>query len=154
MPGVEEQGFLGAIEENPQDVATRLAYADWLEEHQRSYEAMLQRVEAGVSEARYKVRRKSDGLFSEGGSSNVQFSSGGAEWKKASSVRAHLTQNAPGKLYGGNTPWEDVEVVVYEVRTHFIGTLPYSFKQPEKSWRWRTIIVHEPQGPTDDSPAR
>jgi uncharacterized protein (TIGR02996 family) len=33
MPGVEEQGFLGAIEENPQDVATRLAYADWLEEH-------------------------------------------------------------------------------------------------------------------------
>src|SRR5262245_10200245 len=154
MPGVEEKGFLQSIEEDPEDVATRLAYADWLEEHQRSYEAMLQRVEAGVSEARYKVRRKSDGLFSEGGASNVQFSSNGAEWKKVSSVRAHLSQNAPQGLYGGNTPWDDVEIVVYEVRTHLIGTLPYSFKQPEKFWRSRTVLVHEPQPPTEDSPAR
>jgi hypothetical protein len=114
---------------------------------------MRQRVEAGVSEARYKVRRKSDGLFSEGGARNVQWSTGGAEWKKVSSVRAHLSQSAPGDLYGGNTPWDDVEVVVYEVRTLFIGTLPYSFKQPEQTWRWMSVIVHEPQVRTEDSPA-
>jgi uncharacterized protein (TIGR02996 family) len=37
----EESGFLLAIEKAPTDVAARGAYADWLDEHGRPYEALL-----------------------------------------------------------------------------------------------------------------
>jgi uncharacterized protein (TIGR02996 family) len=149
MATTEEHGFLTAIEENPGDVTSRLAYADWLEEHDRRYEAMLQRVQAGVSEVRYLVRRKSDGLISEGGERHVQWTTKGKEWKKASSARAHLAASAQKSHYGG-TPWSDVEIVVYEVRTQLIGTLPYT-RQPGRSLGTMSIILHEPTPASDEN---
>ena len=62
----EEKGFLSALKKDPNDATARGAYADWLDEHGRAHEAMLQRASAGLSEIRYKIRRTSDGLFSEG----------------------------------------------------------------------------------------
>ena len=38
----EERGFLDAIKTNPDDVTARGAYADWLDEHDRHHDAMLQ----------------------------------------------------------------------------------------------------------------
>ena len=149
MANAEEQGFLKALEEKPDDVATRLAYADWLEEHDRPYRAMLQRVQAGVSQVRYKVRRKSDGLFADSGERHVQWSAGGKEWERLSSVRAHLAAGSYNERYGMNTPWDDVEIVALEVRIHVVGTLPFSFGEKTGRGRWgrqrKKVIITEPE---------
>src|SRR5262245_21479473 len=116
----EERGFLKAIEENPNDTASRLAYADWLEEKTRPYEALFQRIKAGVSEARYKVRRKSDGLFSD---ARRGWSNKGAKWNRLDEVRGHFAFEASHPRYNGDTPWEDVEVVVFEVRVQVVTAL-------------------------------
>jgi uncharacterized protein (TIGR02996 family) len=145
---VEEQGFLRALQENPTEVATRLAYADWLEEHGRPYRAMLQRVEAGVSQVRYKIRRKSDGLFADSGERHVNWSVGGKEWERLSSVRAHLAAGSYNDQYGCNTPWDDVEIVAIEVRFHIVGTVPFAFGEKVGRGRWggerKKVIITEP----------
>src|SRR5262245_48376819 len=41
----DESHFLAAIEQQPDDRATRLVYADWLEEHSQSQRAELVRLE-------------------------------------------------------------------------------------------------------------
>jgi uncharacterized protein (TIGR02996 family) len=120
----EEQGLLQAIKENPNDVPTLLAYADWLEEHDRPYRAMMQRVQAGVSQVRYKVRRKSDGLFA-GSGEYVKWSAEGKEWDKLSSVRGHLAANSYRDKYGG-VPWGDVEIAVFEIRVQDVGALTFT----------------------------
>ncbi|MBN9122424.1 MAG: TIGR02996 domain-containing protein, partial [Planctomycetes bacterium] len=61
----EERGFVLALKKDPTDATARGAYADWLDEHGRHYDAVLQREAAGLSELRFKVRRKSGGPFSE-----------------------------------------------------------------------------------------
>ncbi len=145
MANEEEWGFLQPLENNAADPTTRLAYADWLEEHDRPYRAMVQRVQAGVSEARFKVRRASDGLFSEGGERHVQWSARGVEWERLSSVRAHLAAGSHNKLYGHNTPWADVEIVVFEVRVRPVGTLPFSFGEAVGRLRKRRkVVIVEP----------
>src|SRR5215468_8008386 len=111
MPDAEERGFLAALKENAKDVTTRLAYADWLEEHDRPYEAMLQRVKAGVSEARFKIRRKSDGLFAD---EHGRWTGKGKEWRQLNGVESALFHNS-GQQFKG-VDWEDVEVVVFEIR--------------------------------------
>jgi uncharacterized protein (TIGR02996 family) len=141
----EESGFLKALDEHPDDVPTRLAYADWLEEHDRSYPAMLQRVQAGVSEVRYKVRRKSDGLFAESGERHVQWSEKGKEWGKLSSVRSHLAVNSHKTLYGDNTPWHDIEIVAFEVRIHVVGTVPFVLGEETGRRRSRKVVITEPE---------
>jgi uncharacterized protein (TIGR02996 family) len=148
VANAEEQGFLQALQENPTDVATRLAYADWLEEHDRPYRAMLQRVEAGVSRVRYKIRRKSDGLFADSGERRVKWSVGGKEWERLSSVRAHLAAGSYNDQYGRNTPWGDVEIVAIEVRIHIVGTVPFAFGEGTgRGWRGKErkkVIITEP----------
>jgi uncharacterized protein (TIGR02996 family) len=37
----EEAGFLITLKQNPDDATARSAYADWLDEHDRPYEALL-----------------------------------------------------------------------------------------------------------------
>jgi uncharacterized protein (TIGR02996 family) len=37
----DERGFLDAIKKYPDDATARLVYADWLDEHDRPYEAIL-----------------------------------------------------------------------------------------------------------------
>ena len=143
MTNAEEQGFLDALSENANDRLSRLAFADWLEEHRRPYEAMLQRIEAGVSEGRYKVRRRSDGLFSEGGEKDVEWSPKGKEWKQRAHARAHRTALSHKPRYGDNTAWEDVEIAVFEVRVQPVCALAFS-RQPGP-WR-RAVVVHEPIG--------
>ena len=145
MTTAEEQGFLDALNEKPNDRLSRLAFADWLEEHDRPYEAMLQRIEAGVSEGRYKVRRRSDGLFSEGGEKDVEWSQKGKEWKQLAHLRAHLTALSHKPLYGENTPWEDVEIAVFEVRVQPVCSLAFSRQHSPYGWR-KAVVVHEPIG--------
>ena len=122
----EERAFLKSLEDDPADTTTRAAYADWLDEHNRPYEAAVQRGHAGLSEVLFKVRRKSDGLFSEGrppSSHTIKWSAKGKPWRRAMDVRAHML-NLPDRTTYGGTPWDDVEVVMQEVRVVFAVTLP------------------------------
>jgi uncharacterized protein (TIGR02996 family) len=136
----EERGFLAALKQDAKDVTSRLAYADWLEEHDRPYEAMLQRVKAGVSETRFKVRRKSDGLFFDG---KGGWSAKGKDWKQLGHVRAHFTQESFAPRYYG-TSWDDLEVVVFEVRVRPVINLTVT-QQPKERYG-RVVTVHEPKG--------
>src|SRR3954470_19625319 len=87
----DEKGFLHALEQNPDDTTARAAYADWLEKHGRRYEAILQRGRAGVSEVYFKLRRKSDGLFSDCNTHKPDgWSATGKMWRELSGLRAHL----------------------------------------------------------------
>jgi uncharacterized protein (TIGR02996 family) len=140
MPDAEERGFLDALKEDAKDVTTRLAYADWLEEHDRKYEAMLQRVKAGVSEARFKIRRKSDGLYYD---ANGGWSAKGKDWKQLSHVRAHFTGESYAPRYYG-TEWDDLEVVVYEIRVRPVTALAVT--QGPRQTYGRVVTVHEPTG--------
>lgn len=135
----EERGFESAIRENPKDVATRLAYADWLEEQGRPYDALLQRVKGGISEARYRIRRKSDGLFSTGWP--IQWTAKGKDWKRLGDVRTHFTGCSYYDEYA-DTPWSDIEVVVYEVRVQLAASLPVL---REKLGGRAEVIVQEPE---------
>src|SRR5262245_40289664 len=139
MPTNEERGFQRAIRENPKDVASYLAYDDWLEEQGRPYDALKQRVKAGVSETRYKIRRKSDGMYSDGGWP-IGWSETGKNWRRLGDVRGHFTACYYKDDYAG-TPWSDIEVVVYEVRVQPVVGLPVS----KRKGQWREeIVVHEP----------
>jgi uncharacterized protein (TIGR02996 family) len=141
----EERAFLKALKEAPGDAATLLAYADWLEEHDRPYRAMMQRVRAGVSQGRYKLRRKSDGLFAQGRPGRVKWSAQGKEWDKLTSLRAHLGVASPHETYGG-TPWEDVEIAVYEVRVQFVQALAVSLEGEIRPYgQQRKVNVAEPE---------
>ena len=146
----EEAAFLKAIKKNPDDATTRGAYADWLDEHGRPYEALLQRDAAGISEAWFKLRRKSDGLFSEGlipSRPNIRWSAKGKMWRKLSDLRSHLVGLRRHAKYGDVTPWEELEVVVIEIRLAVTATLPVQVTHPEAgSWSSRTITVIEPLG--------
>jgi uncharacterized protein (TIGR02996 family) len=158
MTTTAERGFLKAIKENPDDKTTRLVYADWLEEHGRLHEALQQRVKAGVSEVRYKLRRKSDGLFSEGADWRVAWSAQGRAWSHLGHLKAHLTTLARQDSYGG-TPWGDLEVVVFEVRTQPVAVLPVSFSE-NPPYQRRAVI--DPAGgstaaaaaPAEEKPKR
>ena len=59
----------------------------------------------------YKIRRKSDGLFSGGGTSWVRFSKKGKIWKQQNHLTSHLNQidNTTRQAY------DDCEIVCYEV---------------------------------------
>jgi uncharacterized protein (TIGR02996 family) len=126
----DERGFLDAIEKNPDDTTARVAYADWLDEHDRPYDAVLQRERAGVAEVRYKVRRKSDGLFACGRSSNNWpdlpkfWSHQGKMWRKLSQLQQHIRRDRGRSRKYGGTPWSDVEIAVVELRPVVVATLP------------------------------
>jgi uncharacterized protein (TIGR02996 family) len=112
---VEERGFLAALKQNARDAATRLAYADWLEDQGRPLDALQQRAKAGVSQVRYSIRRKSDGLISDaaGGWGVV-----GRQWVKLGDVRLHLLYRSRQDKYNGDTEWADVEIILSEIRVH------------------------------------
>ena len=151
MSSAEERGLLKAIEENPNDVAARLAYADWLEEHDRPYRAMMQRVEAGVSQVRYKVRRKTDGKFA-GSGEYIEWSEGGKEWERLSSVRGHLAANSYKENYG-SVPWKDVEIAVFEIRVQLVQALTFTLTGEggtvNQGYRYyrrrRSVTINEPE---------
>jgi uncharacterized protein (TIGR02996 family) len=140
MPDAEERGFLDALKEDAKDVTTRLAYADWLEEHDRKYEAMQQRLKAGVSEARYRIRRKSDGLFSDG----WRWAEKGYDWRSLKGVRGHFTSTVREGRYHG-TDVKDVEVVVYEVRVEPVAALPVTSRTETDPYAREVVTVHEPK---------
>lgn len=135
----EERGFLDAIEQNPDDTTARAVYADWLDEHDRPYEAVLQRERAGVAEVRYKLRRKSDGLFACGqlpwnwGGEGEFWSRQGKLWRKLSQLQEHISRARrwSAKTYG-RTPWSDVEIAVVEVRPVVVATLPITSEKASR----------------------
>jgi len=126
--GTDEHGFLEAIEKNSDDTTARLAYADWLDERDRPYEAILQRERAGVSEVRYKLRRKSDGRFACGqlpwNCDTGLWSDRGKMWRKLSQLRGHILRVRRAMRSYGGTPWRDVEIAVAEIRAVIVATLP------------------------------
>ena len=71
----------------------------------------------------YKIRRKSDGLFSGGGSS-PSFGKTGKEWYSMAAVASHLGLSGHMDIRGGTygswreTPLEEVEIVTYEYEVH------------------------------------
>jgi len=125
----DERGFLGAIKKSPDDATARLIYADWLDEHDRPFEAVLQREQAGVAEVRYKLRRTSGGLFAcgqlPGNCRTGLWSDRGKLWRKLSRLQEHIrrARHWNKKTYGG-TPWSNVEIAVVEVRPVVVATLP------------------------------
>jgi uncharacterized protein (TIGR02996 family) len=145
----EEKGFLAAIKKNSADATARGAYADWLDEHERSYEALLQRDKAGISEAWFKLRRKSDGLFSEGLTSrrDIRWSTKGKMWRKLNDLRSHLFNLRFSSHYGSDTPWDDLEVIVIEVRAAVAVTLPVVVRESHGPYATaRTCTIPEPLG--------
>jgi uncharacterized protein (TIGR02996 family) len=142
----EERGFLAALKKDPKDVAARGAFADWLEEHARPYEAALQRAKAGLSEVYYKVRRKSDGLFSTGNNSygEMGWSEAGKMWRRLTDVLGHLRGHGEDNSYGG-TAWKQLEIVFCEVRVTYTATLPVTMTKERGVYR-RTPSVAEPLG--------
>ena len=142
----EEKGFLQSLKKNPKDVATHSAYADWLDEHDRQYEAALQRGKAGLSEVYYKIRRKSDGLFSTGNKwqATMSWSAGGKMWQRLIDLHSHLRGLSDIRTYGG-TKWDDLEVVFVEVRVTYTATLVLKRDKPRSRARIRTTVV-EPLG--------
>ena len=148
----DEKGFLATLKKNPQDVTARAAYADWLDEHERPYEAALQRSKAGLSEVFFQIRRKSDGLFSTGNRANayspMKWAAKGKMWRKLTDLHSHIRGMMDTTSYGG-TPWEGIEVVVTEVRVTYSTALPV-VKQQHPRWPMATqITVVEPHRTTE-----
>jgi uncharacterized protein (TIGR02996 family) len=151
----DEKGFRLALEQNPDDATARAAYADWLEEHGRRYEAILQRGRAGISEVYFKLRRKSDGLFSDCDTHKPNgWSTKGKMWRELSSLRAHMASYERSHRWGdtraaapylGNTAWSDLEVVVVELRLVEGVTLPVRCESERDGTRLHvTITIPEP----------
>ena len=157
----DEKGFLIALEQNPDDATARAAYADWLEEHGRRYEAILQRGRAGVSEVYFKLRRKSDGLFSgcDTHKPSDWSAKGGKMWRQLSSLRAHLASYERSHrwaylkkpiTYLGDTAWDDLEVVVVELRLVEGVTLPVKCQSKHDGKQLHvTITIPEPLAPAE-----
>jgi uncharacterized protein (TIGR02996 family) len=152
----EERGFLSAIKKSPTDATARGAYADWLDENGRPYEALLQRGKAELSEVYFKIRRKSDGLFSEGTttSGGSHWSTKGKLWRKLHVLRSHLrnyvqlhrawTSVRFVVKYYDDTSWDDLEVVVVEVRVTVGAVLPLVLRQDQSGPA--EVIITEPLG--------
>jgi uncharacterized protein (TIGR02996 family) len=145
----DEAGFIAFLEANPNDATAHAAYADWLAEHGRPVEAAFQRDAAGLSHVSYKLRRKSDGLFSEGrevgrSSNNYRWTMQGKSWSSLGELKAHLSalRRADPK-YGGSgaagTRWSDLEIVIVEVRTVTLAHLPLTYGNPKKGTPHVTI---------------
>jgi uncharacterized protein (TIGR02996 family) len=145
--GPEEAGFLVALEEDGQDTATRAAYADWLDEQDRAYEAAVQREKAGLSEVWYRVRRKTDGLFAEPDGREC-WTRTGKRWRSLKQVVPHIhNRSARGRYL--DVKWEDLEVVVSEVRPEDIGALPVSIRHPYPQWpSFIKFAIDEPVTPS------
>jgi uncharacterized protein (TIGR02996 family) len=152
----DEKGFLLALEKDPNDTTARAAFADWLDEHGRRYEAILQRARAGVSEVFYKLRRKSDGLYSDCNPHKPDgWSAKGKMWNELSSLRAHMGSYARSRRwrsktripYIGNTDWDDLEVVVIELRFVEGVAMPVRYEDTTDGHRRRiAVAVVEPIG--------
>ena len=166
VTGPEEAAFLAALEKNPKDANARAAYADWLDEHDQHYEAILQRGAAGLSEVSFKIRRKSDGLFSEGAEGRHRgkkpWTTKGKLWPKLLFLRLHLNEQARDHfrrqrwqsinppedfLYQGDTPVDDLEVVVVELRFTVGATMPISLPDEETKKPKPSFTITEPGTP-------
>jgi uncharacterized protein (TIGR02996 family) len=148
MPSAEEKGFLSAIKKNPKDATARGAYADWLDEQNRPYEAVLQRGKAGLSEVYFKIRRKSDGKFSAGAKwPAITWSERGKMWARLTDVHSHFRGLGDTRNYGG-VPWDDIEVVIFEMRITYTAALPLKREKVKGQSRLCTTAV-EPLGAAD-----
>lgn len=129
----DEAAFLVTIQKNPADSNARVAYADWLEEHDRPYEAAVQRDRAGVSEVWLKLRRKTDGLFADREKDgrnrwSVVWTRRGRRWRSLKELVPHMTNMGRGDYAG--VAWKDIEVVVVETRPQEVAALPLSIHRP------------------------
>lgn len=88
----------------------------------------------------YKIRRKSDGLFSTGGTS-PDFNEKGKEWKARNHVSSHMKQ--VGSYYSRKTKidyYSDCDVVTFEVVATEIDSIPaLDWKESEKTTRSKEI---------------
>lgn len=128
----EEAGFLIALRKNSDDRTVHSAYADWLEEHDRPYEAAIQRDRAGLSEVWFKLRRKTDGLFADPDGLEY-WTKTGKRWRSLKGLVPHVT-NVSNRREGSylGVKWANLEVVVIEIRPTDVLTLP-------------TVVTHHPK---------
>jgi uncharacterized protein (TIGR02996 family) len=146
----EEVGFLLTLRKNPDDRTVRAAYADWLEEHDRPYEAAVQRDRAGVSEVWYKLRRTTDGRFAEPDAPSSEFwTKTGKRWRSLKSLVPHVISVSArrSELYLG-VEWAHLEVVVIEIRPVEIGTLPAVVTHHPQYSAYNSFTVPEPVAPS------
>jgi uncharacterized protein (TIGR02996 family) len=149
----EEASFLSFLEAHPDDSTAHAAYADWLDEHGRPVDAAFQRAAAGLSHVAYKLRRKSDGLFSEArevdhsSNNGYRWTMQGKSWGRLEELKAHLSALRRGDpKYGGSgkagTPWSDLEIVIVEVCTVALAHLPLTFGNPRQGTP--SVTIGEP----------
>jgi uncharacterized protein (TIGR02996 family) len=146
----EEVGFLLALRKSPDDRTVRAAYADWLEERDRPYEAAVQRDRAGLSEVWYKLRRKTDGLFAEPDSPGPEYwTRTGKRWRSLKALVPHVISMSDrrGSSYFG-VKWANLEVVVIEIRPVEIGTLPAVTTHHPLYSAYNSFTVPEPVAPS------
>lgn len=62
----------------------------------------------------YKIRRKSDGLYSSGGT-NPSFHKVGKTWSRIHNVRRSLTDLRKHRWWHDKFPYKDCEIVEYEL---------------------------------------
>lgn len=130
-----ESAFLKSIKRQPSEPNHRLVFADWLDEHGRVYEAFEQRVKAGFSLAQFKLRRKSDGLFSSGGGNYVTWTTHGKVFRRLNNLQLHLRHHARSLKYADQVPWDQLEVVVFEERLDHIASFGLNH-DPDSESRW------------------
>jgi len=68
----------------------------------------------------YKIRRKSDGLFSSGGS-YPHFTKVGKIWRQKGHLTNHLNYLLGDRSWKGSTPYDDCEIVSYELVEQQVG---------------------------------
>ena len=139
----DEAGFVAYLEANPNDATAHAAFADWLDEHGRPIEAAEQRAAAGLSEVYYKLRRKSDGLFSESREGNWAWTTKGKTWRTLIGIRTHIAYYRTERHYGRDDPLTDLEIVVFEVRPAPLATLPLTFKKPRFNRDVQSVVAGE-----------
>lgn len=93
------------------------------------------------SHREYKIRRRSDGLFSSGGRS-VKWSVRGKTWRNSGALKNHLHQHIDQKTYGG-TGWDqleaiEMEYVVAEGGVHSVATWVTEMKLKKAEERVRS----------------
>jgi len=88
----------------------------------------------------FKIRRKSDGLFSTGGTTPT-FNKKGKEWKARGHVSSHMKQ--VGSYYSRKTKtdyYSDCEVVTFEVIMNEVEVIPaLEWKESDKTIRSREL---------------
>jgi uncharacterized protein (TIGR02996 family) len=98
----DRQAFLASLAADPFDIARRLAYADWLEEHNQTAEAQVQRIQGNL----IRDLKGRHTLFGRSGA----FPEPAPDWESRPADRQASLKSRIGKLFD-ERPWLQFVVV-------------------------------------------